>query len=167
MCCRLERREFLGLTATGVAGAYLMPAAALAAGAGADWPAGLWDPSRSFHNVGKPLKVQPVLMYQLPRRKEATSWKSWGGIQTEAAVGEEVNRITRELNALSAEAEFPMQVLPVAKVTSIEEGSRVRNPEADLMIVYPATGSGNMLRACAGEMRWAIIFVWDRSGPGN
>lgn len=156
MCCgELTRRDFVGLAAAG---------AAAPAGA-AEWPGDMWDPERPFLRLGQPLRVQPVLMYSLPKRREQTSWKSWGGIQTEASVAEEVRRLTGELNALAARAEFPLEALPVLKVTSVEEGMRARNPSADVTVVYPATGSGAMLRACIPESGNAIVFVRHRSGP--
>ncbi len=156
MCCHdLSRRDFVTLTAAGT----VAPANA------AEWPADWWDPERPFARMGQPLRVQPVLMYTLPKRKAQTSWKSWGGIQTEANVAEEVQRITGELKALAARAEFPVEVLPVVKATSVEEGARARNPNADVTVVYPATGSGAMLRACIPESGSAIVFVRHRSGP--
>ncbi len=81
MCCHdLSRRDFVTLTAAGT----VAPANA------AEWPADWWDPERPFARMGQPLRVQPVLMYTLPKRKAQTSWKSWGGIQTEANVAEVV-----------------------------------------------------------------------------
>ena len=155
MCCgEVSRREFVSLAA-----------AAAAPGGGAEWPADMWDPERPLARLGQALRFQPVLMYSLPKRREQTSWKSWGGIQTEAGVAEEVQRITGELKALAARADFPVEALPVAKVTSVEEGTRARNPGADVTVVYPATGSGAMLRACIPEPGSAIVFVRHRSGP--
>jgi len=30
----------------------------------------------------KELKVKSFLTYEIPERKEATSWRGWGGVQT-------------------------------------------------------------------------------------
>ena len=42
------------------------------------------DPSLALPARGplpqRPLKVQPVLTYALPERREHTSWRSWGGL---------------------------------------------------------------------------------------
>lgn len=162
MCCRdFERRDFIKLAA----GACLAPAPALALGNQPQWDRDLWNPDRPFATISKLIRVQPVLMYSLPKRKEASSWKSWGGIQTEQAVAGEVGRITAELKAVAARAEFPIEVLPVAKVTSVEEVARARNPNADVTVLYPATGSGAMLRASIPEHGSTIVFVRHRSGP--
>ncbi|MBM3747386.1 MAG: sugar isomerase [Acidobacteria bacterium] len=162
MCCHdLNRRDFVGLAA----GAGLLPGLSIGPARAAEWAADLWDPERPFLKLGRPLKVQPVLMYSLPKRREQTSWKSWGGIQTQESAAAEVNRITEELKALSTQAEFALEPLPVVKVTSVEEAARARNPQADVTIIYPATGSGAMLRAAIPEQGDAIIFVRKRSGP--
>ena len=165
MCCnQFNRREFFGASARIVAGAGLA-AASLSSPAGAsEWASDLWDPDRPFQAAGKPLYVQPVLMYSLPTRRKATSWKSWGGIQTEAAVAEEISRIAGELEALARKAEFPLTVLPVQKVRSVEEASGLESAEATVRIVYPATGSGGMLRACIPE-QGGLVFVRHQSGP--
>ena len=155
MCCHdLSRRDFVGLAA----------ACAVAPG-GPEWAADLWAPERPFSRLGQPLRVQPVLMYALPKRREAASWKSWGGIQTEESAAAEMKRIAEELKSVSAQAEFGVEVLPVRKATSVEEAARARNTDADVTVLYPATGSANLLRACIAGQGDAIIFVRHRSGP--
>jgi hypothetical protein len=167
VCCRdLLRREFLGCAAGLAGGAPLLPSSTLAAASqGAAWQPDLWDPERPFVTHGKALRVQPVLMYSLPVRREQASWKSWGGVQTESAVAEEANRIAAEWQTLSSRAEFPIEVLPLAKATSVEAAARTRDTGADVAVVYPATGSGAMLRAAIPESGNAIVFVRHRSGP--
>lgn len=162
MCCELRRRDFVTLAAS--AGASLFPAALLSASQ-ADWPADMWDPRKPLATTGKPLRLKPVLMYTLPKRREMASWKSWGGVQTEQAVSEEVNRIAEELKAIAARSEFPLEVLPVATATSVEAAARTRDEGADVHVIYPAGGSGNMLRACIPDNANAIVFVRHRSGP--
>jgi len=158
----MNRREFLGVTAAITAGAAM--AAEVPAGTDAEWSETSWDPDRPFLRAGKPLRVQPVLMHVLPKRREMTSWKSWGGIQTEDAADEEAARIKSELDALAASAAFPMEALPVLRATSSEEATRCGANDADVTIVYPATGSGAMLQAALPE-KGGIIFVRHRSGP--
>ncbi len=159
----MNRREFVGLTTAGIAGGVL--------GLGAPTVAGEktpeWDPKRPLIVTGKALNVRPVLMYRTPQRREATSWKSWGGVQTEQAASEEANRITKELNALSAGASFPINVLPVIKVKTPEQASQVHKNDYDVVIVYPATGSGDTLRACFARAKDkdTIIFARHSSGP--
>ncbi len=147
------------------AGAAALPTHAPASANQVAWQQNLWDPERPFTTRGRPLRVQPVLMYQLPKRREATSWKSWGGIQTEQSAAEEVNRITGELKSLAGRAEFPLEVLPVARVSSVEAAAGVRSPDGDVTILYPATGSGALLRASLPDQGHAIVFVRHRSGP--
>ncbi|MCE5309874.1 MAG: hypothetical protein LLG20_19745, partial [Acidobacteriales bacterium] len=122
------------------AGAGLVPVASLAAPVARTWSADLWDPDRPFVNPGKPLKVQAVLMYRTPVKKVADSWKSWGGVQTEESAAAEVARITAELKAVAAKADFPFDVISVDRVMTTEQAALVRNPAADVTIVYPATG---------------------------
>ncbi|MBM3883292.1 MAG: sugar isomerase [Verrucomicrobia bacterium] len=104
-------------------------------------------------------------MYSLPTRREQTSWKSWGGIQTESAVAEEIERITRELEALVKRADFPLEVLPVARAGSAEAAQGLAQRDYDVTLVYPSTGSGTVLRACLAARPNALIFVRHQSGP--
>lgn len=163
--CRncMNRREFVGLTAAGIAGGALgfsVPAFANRQIEG-------WDPDKPLIVTGKKLRVQPVLMYRTSRRREKTSWKSWGGVQTEQAASEEAKRISKELKSLSTGADFPLEILPVVKVKSTEEASQVHRNDYDVIIVYPATGSGGMLKACFAKEKDkdTLIFVRHRSGP--
>lgn len=164
MCqCCMNRREFLGVT-TAMTAAAAVGAAAYAVASAPSWPVNLWDPDRAHLRIGKPLRIQPILMYRLPEKREMTSWKSWGGIQTEGAVAEEVNRITAELNRVAQGADFALEVLPVARVASPEEAAAAHASGADVVIVYPATGSGSLLQACLPETG-GLIFVRHKSGP--
>ncbi len=166
MCCHgLNRREFLGLTTGVLAGAGL--AAYGAAAPAGDAGRGLeeWDPERRLLVPGRALRVQPILMYATSQKREATSWKSWGGIQTEAAAAQEAERIAKELDALRAGAGFPVEFLPLVRVKTAEEAGRARAAECDAVLVYPATGSGAVLRACLPADRPAVVFVRHRSGP--
>ena len=120
MCCTLRRRDFLSVAGLGAAaGAMAAPPVSHR-----DWAHDLWDPERPLVSPGRPVRIQPVLMYSLPKRREKTSWKSWGGIQTAEAVEQEAGRITGELRALAARADFPVEALPVRKVASVEEAAR-------------------------------------------
>jgi len=166
MCCnRFDRRRFLGLTAGAIAGGGLAYSAILGADEEPAWMVDGWDPRRPLVVTGKRIRVQPVLMYGTSRKREATSWKSWGGIQTEQAASEEVERISDELKSLCADADFPVETLPVVKVKSVEDAVRARRTKCDVFVVYPATGSGRVLRACISGEGDTVIFVRHRSGP--
>ena len=163
--CRncMNRREFVGLTTAGIAGGVL----GLGAPALAKRKTEEWDPDKPLIKTGKKLKIQPVLMYRVSERRQARSWKSWGGVQTEQAAIQEAKRISNELKSLSSRADFPFEVLPVVKVKTVEEALQLHKKDYDVIIVYPATGSGNMLRACFAKEKDkdTIIFVRHRSGP--
>ncbi|MFZ2145728.1 MAG: hypothetical protein WAV28_00795 [Sedimentisphaerales bacterium] len=164
MCdCCMNRREFVGLTTASIAGGVL----GFSTAAFANRKIEEWNPNKPLLVTGKKLKVQPILMYRTPERREQTSWKSWGGVQTEQAASEETKRISKELNSISAGADFPLEILPVVKVKFNEEASQVHKNDYDVIIVYPATGSGDMLRACFAKEKDkdTIIFVRHRSGP--
>jgi len=159
----MNRREFVGLSAASVAGSVL----GLASGAGAGPRSDSWDPDKPLLVTGKALKVQPILMYRVAQRRPATSWKSWGGVQDDRAAAEESKRIASELRGLKDRAGFPIEILPVTKVRSPEEATAVHANEYDCVIVYPATGSGETLRACFApkQDRDTLIFARHRSGP--
>jgi len=159
----MNRREFVGLSVAGVTGGVLGLNAAAAGTAQRD----AWDPDRPLVVTGRALRVQPILMYRVAQRREATSWKSWGGVQDDQAATDESRRITEELRALAAKAGFPIEMGPVAKVRSPEEAAQVHGKDYDCVIVYPATGSGDTLRSCFApkKNRDTLVFVRHRSGP--
>ncbi len=166
MCChRLTRRGFLGASTGLIAG---MGLASFAEGAGAvssEIFADEWDPERPFLQPGQPLKVQPVLIYRVAVRREQTSWKSWSGVQSDDKAQEEARRIAGELQSLCARADFAVEVLPVAVVTSAEEAEKIHSRAHDVVLVYPASGGGGTLRACLAGKTPSLIFVRHESGP--
>jgi hypothetical protein len=166
MCCNcLNRREFLGLTTGVLAAAGLTARSAVTSSGGASPSVEGWNPERPLLVPGRPLRVQPILMYATPRKQQETSWKSWGGVQTDAAASQEAERISKELDALRAGAGFPVEFLPVARVKSVEEASRARATDCDAVLVYPAAGPGSILKACFPPDRHTVVFVRHRSGP--
>lgn len=164
MCCaHLSRRQFLGATTGMVAGASLLGATAGAATA-PTWAADRWVPSRPIQIPSRPLRVLPVLMYRVPVPKEMSSWKSWGGVQSDEAAAEEARRISAELAGITAGYGVPLEVLPVVLVKSTDDTLQLAQHQRDVTIVYPATGSGETLRACIQD-RNTILFTRHRSGP--
>jgi hypothetical protein len=159
----MNRRQFAGVTTAGIAGGIL--------GLGAKGPAGSttseWDPEKPPIVTGKPLKVQPVFLHTYFSRKEGTCWRSWSELNNDQAVSEEVGRISKELKRLSASADFPLQILPLIKVTSTEEAQRAHGNDYDVIMVYPATGSGDTLKACFSQKpdKDTLVFVRHCSGP--
>jgi L-fucose isomerase-like protein len=165
MCCSLDRREFLGLSAGVLAGLGLPAAAGAAGAAPAGGEAERWDPTRPYSVRRETLRVLPILHYAVPRPREKASWKSWGGVQGDEAAAREAERIAGELRDLAGRAGFPLEVLPVAKARAPEEASRARETPHDVVIVYPATGGGDLLRAAAAEGGRTLVFARHRSGP--
>jgi len=165
MCCacnnsEMSRREFIGLTALGVAGTGLITPS-FSRSAFSDW-----DPNTAYKISAEKIRVQPVLLYDIPQKREKTSWRPWGGLQNEEDVQAEVLRINAELKNLTGQATFPLQVLPLVKVNSVEDAGRLEKAtDYDVPIIYAAGGGGNMLEACVSEKRNNLIFLRHRSGP--
>lgn len=112
-----------------------------------------------------PLKVQPVLTYETPERKHATSWRPWGGLQTEQDASEEKNRIGRDLASLKAKADFPLEILPLAAVKTAAAAATVAQGNHDLVLVYAAGGGHDVVEALSSPDKWSLLFVRHRSGP--
>ena len=55
----------------------------------------------------RPAVVKPVLIYSVPSRHPQTSWRNWGGIQTEEDARNEQARIGSELGQIGSRADFP------------------------------------------------------------
>ncbi len=159
----MSRREFVGLTTASLAGGVL----GFATAGAIPTPEDRWDPNRPPVCTGKPLVVQPVLMYRVAERREATSWKSWGGVQTDEAAAREGDCISKELSTLAGQADFPVKMLPVVKVKSTAEAARVHEGEYDAIVLYAANGSGELLQACFAPKkdRDTVLFVRESSGP--
>ena len=155
----VTRRGFLGgMSAAADGGATLAGlswSALAAAGADSEGP----PPRRA-------LKAKPVLMYATPKRRAQTSWRSWGGIETESQADEEVSRIRGELAKLRGQADFPVEFLPVAKVRSTSDLSGIADlAEADVVLIYAAGGSMDTFDALGKMGKDLIFFCRHKSGP--
>ncbi len=157
----MDRRNFLKLSLGSSAGALLAWTPNLLSGG----TTVNWDPRTPFRLLGRPLTVQPVLIYALPARKEQASWRSWGGVQTEADVKAELGRISNEAAHLASKAEFGIELRPLAAVDSPEAAATLARQDHDVMLVYACTGSGSLLRACLSGKAHNLIFVRHQSGP--
>jgi len=152
----VSRRRFL--QGAGAAGVALGGLAVAAEGLGAE----VAEPVRAEQPFprGAALRVQPILVFDVPQRKDRVSWRSYGGIHTPEAAREEAGRIERELGQLKQEAEFPIEFRPVRLLDSQAKLGEVAVDDVDLCIVY-AAGS------CT---QWPlnvpmVMFVRHRSGP--
>jgi hypothetical protein len=112
-----------------------------------------------------PLRVQPVLSYEVPQRREATSWRNWGGIQTEEDAAREREKIGRELDQLQAQAGFPLEMRPLAAVRSVQQASELAGKDHDVLLLYAAGGGVNVLEALTGPGKWNLMFLRHDPGP--
>ncbi len=155
----LSRRDFLkgaGMTALG----------SVAAG-GLAWPllAGRATPVDEVWRPA-PLKVKPILVHEIPQRRPQTSWRSWGGIATEADARAEAARIQGELAALSQRAEFPVEFLPVSPIRRAADVEGLRDiAEAQVLLVYAAGGWMDVFDALDKTGKDRIFFCRHKSGP--
>lgn len=115
--------------------------------------------------IGSTLRVKPALVYQLYKRREAWSWRPWGGLHTQSDVDREAGNIERELGRLKSKVDFPMEVLPLARVNSGAQASAVKNSDCDVILVYAASGSQNWLETLAASDKPNVMFLRHKSGP--
>jgi hypothetical protein len=149
--CAVSRRSFL------VGGLAAPSLSAFARGSSK-------DPDRQ-QPVRLPLKVQPVFIYQIYKRRKATSFRPWGGILTEQDAISEKERISRELAEMRSSADFPLEVLPLKVVQDSEQAATIAAGDHDLLISYPAGGNVKTLEALTAPGKWHLMFLRHRSGP--
>ena len=180
MCCNhgndeshLNRRDFIKLGSLGAAGlraASLGAAGALAAAAAsrAQSSSTLPEPVPGMGmRIGAPLRVQPALIYRLTQRREAASWRRWGGVQTQEDAVREAANIKAELKELAARADFPVKFLPTVLISTPEQGAGAKKIDCDVQLTYWASGDYDNSRyeAFIDPGRANIMFVRDESGP--
>ena len=113
----------------------------------------------------RPITVQPVLTYEVPQRREATSWRSWGGIQSDADANQERARIERELSEMARGADFPLAVRPVQAVRTVEPAANLAAGDHDVMMIFGAGGWLNILEALSVNGKWNLMFLRHDPGP--
>ncbi len=152
----VSRRMFLG----GMGGAALGGIALT----GLSWSAlSAAEPGLPTAAPRRPLVVKPVLIHGVYKPRPQTSWRPWGGIQTQQDADQEVARIRGELDKLQAQADFPVRFLPVTAVQSSGQVSKLPDfAAADAVLVYAAAGDLNALAKWGKDV---ILFVRHRSGP--
>jgi hypothetical protein len=155
----VTRRGFLeGVGALALSGAAL---------SGLSWPAlAMTDEELSQAPTRRPLAVKPLLVYSTPQRRPQTSWRAWGGIQTENDAKQEVARIDAELKELKQAADFPVRFLPIARVKSAADVAGIGDlASADAVLVYAAGGWMDVFDALGKHGKDVIFFVRHKSGP--
>ncbi|HQH71859.1 MAG TPA: sugar isomerase [bacterium] len=150
----ITRRGFMAGMGSAAAGTMALSAFGAAASA---------QEVQRIEPIRVPLVVQPVFTYGIATRQEGTSWRSWGGIHTEQDAAEERDRITRELDEMKQNADFPVEIRPVAVVRNNAEAANVVKGDHDVLIMY-ASGGG-MLETLTDPKKWTIIFLRHKSGP--
>ena len=154
------RRRFLGCVGTTVAvGGLGLLTGFPASAASAKRVAGTPLPP------GAALRVQPVLVYQLPVRQERTSWRGYGGLQSAADVERELKRLGNDLKQLTAQAEFPLELQPLRTVSNPTELQAACGSACDAFLVCAAGGPQQWMEALAATKRPNIMFVRHKSGP--
>lgn len=111
------------------------------------------------------LVVKPVLSYETPTRRPQTSWRSWGGIETQAQAEAEAVRIKGELEKLQATADFPLKILPVAMGRNKEELASAKDEMAAADVVIHYAAGGGALDFVAQNAKDVIFFCRHKSGP--
>ncbi len=159
----MDRRQFGVLSTAALTGSVLAASAGRASDANDIEP---WDPDKPPRITGRPLRVQPVLAHALMSRREKTSWRSWSEIINEEAAVDEVRRISGELKELSIKADFPLEILPLRKVTTLQQAASVQQAEFDVVLLYAASNASLFRPCCAADpQRDTVIFVRHKSGP--
>ncbi len=153
----VSRREFIYSVGALAAGALSSPAAQLAPGSGTT--------SRRGPLPRTPIRVQPVLSYEIPQRRQATSWRNWGGIQTEQDASAEKERIGSELGRLSTQGAFPMDMRPIVLVRNVQQAAEVAGRDHDVLLLYAAGGGVNVLEALTSPGKWNLMFLRHDPGP--
>jgi hypothetical protein len=111
----------------------------------------------------RPLVVKPVFIYALHKRAPQTSWRPWGGIQTQQDADQEVARIKAELEKIRTTADFPVQFLPVASVHNATEVAKQPDvASADVLLVYAA---GGWVEGIEKLGKHVVFFLRHCSGP--
>jgi hypothetical protein len=151
----LSRRGLLGGAGYGALGALNAKAASAAGLAAASASAPL--------PKGVPLRVHPVLTYEIPRRQEQNSWRSYGDLHDMDKVNEEARRIANELKKLASQAEFPVEFLPVTLVNSGPQADTALGVDCDALLVY-AAGGFQIYKLAASKMP-KVVFIRHKSGP--
>jgi hypothetical protein len=149
-CCGLTRRQLIASVSAAAPAAFAL------------------QPPREEAPVTRerrPLRVQPVLVYQIYKRRPQTSWRPWGGLFTEAEVNDEKARIQNELAGVDCAGACPIEFLPLRTVSSAEEAKTRGQGEHDVLLLYAATGPATWLESLTATNPWTVVFVRHRSGP--
>jgi hypothetical protein len=155
----ISRRKFMKVTGASVAGTVAL--------SGLSWSALASMQTGKKSTIGRsPLIVKPILTHDLPQRREHTSWRSWGGVQTEKDADLEVARIQNELKELQSNSDFPIDFLPISKIQNTDGLSKIDDLEsADLYLIYAAGGGMDIFEELNKTGKNMLFFIRHKSGP--
>jgi hypothetical protein len=110
-----------------------------------------------------PLSVKPILVHDLPERREQTSWRNWGGIHSKEVAQEEAGRINTELAILKTRADYPVEFLDISTVTSMNQmKDHPDMAKCDTILLY---GAGYDVNGVQDFGKDVLFFQRWRSGP--
>lgn len=115
--------------------------------------------------IRKPLLIQPVLAYETPKRREATSWRNWGGIETDEQAQKEKIKIENELQALKSQIDFPIEFLPLELCKTPEQAKKIAAGNHDGILDFAAGAWVQVHEILCDPQKWNIMFVRHKSGP--
>ena len=155
----ISRRKFVQVTGTSALGAIAI--------SGLSWAALAPIQTGGKNEIRRStLVVKPIFTYDLPIRRNQTSWRAWGGIQSEKDVSQELLHIQDELKILYSKADFPVEFLPVARVRKTSDLSSINDLQsADLFLVYAAGGGMDVFDTLNRMRKDMIFFCRHKSGP--
>jgi hypothetical protein len=122
------------------------------------------DQEPKFVPAGE-LVVQPILTYTLPQRREQTSWRPWGGIQTAEQLNKELEQIRLELATVAKAGGLAVKFLPVAKVQSRAEADAAAKLPCDVRLIYASGAGRDVLDGLVVKDRPNLFFIRHRTGP--
>ena len=121
--------------------------------------------SEIMNRIGKPLKVQPVLLYELHKRQDKLSWRPWGGIITQEDVNKEEKRIRSELKKLEAYADFSVEMGPLLHVNSDEKARRASKSDSDVILLYAAGSGRSRIDMLTESGKDVVMYLRHKTGP--
>lgn len=154
----LSRRNLLVGAGTAAVGSWFTAARSVAAAGG------LSATNPPTIAPARELTVLPVLVYALPARREQTSWRQWGGLQTAEQADAEVRQIETELARLRESTGPAIRFLPITRVQTAEQAAAVQQQPADVRLIYASGGYGQILDALVKPDRPNLVFLRHRTG---
>ena len=129
----------------------------------------IWE--KKYQQIGEKLVVKPVLLYNLMEKKQALTWREWGGLHSQEDVEKETKRIQNELKELVLEVDYPISILPLTEVNTDKKSKEVVNTDCDVILLYAAGSAGdeiykqNRIDQITNSNKDVLMFLRHKSGP--